>query len=328
MKKFYKPLAIVAAFALSIFFASCEMAHAEKIAGRTVLRIVNWNTETFFDAVAEGNEYSEFISANSRWNEAKYKTRVARLCDTMQTLDADVYVFEEIENESVLLDIGNQFASRSWDKKNWKYACFAKIPGDAIGCAIVSRFPLCNLTSHALDIRTADEQPSMRPILQVSVLVGKKELRIFVNHWKSKLGGKEKTEVWRNWQESNLSRLLSRSAPSPSLSCGDFNRTISDFSESADAYSIVLRSSLFGENESLAVTSPWFWEESENYYSYFYQGEGERIDHFFFSGDIQAESFRVENDGAWAKDGMPYRYTLYSGEGFSDHFPISTIVSF
>ena len=47
-----------------------------------------------------------------------------------------------------------------------------------------------------MDIQIHKEaQPSSRPIMQMTVLVGDKDFTLFVNHWKSKSGGEEETEI-------------------------------------------------------------------------------------------------------------------------------------
>ena len=46
----------------------------------------------------------------------------------MRQLDADVYVFEEIENKNILIDISNRLSGNSWNQgRNWNYAFFAKL---------------------------------------------------------------------------------------------------------------------------------------------------------------------------------------------------------
>ncbi|WP_455157358.1 hypothetical protein [Treponema socranskii] len=84
-------------------------------------------------------------------------------------------------NEGVVYDIANMLAGGVWDaKKNWNYASFAKAPGDALGCAVLSRYPLGAMTVHALDIRTHAKQPRMRPLISLSVFAGSKRLAVCI----------------------------------------------------------------------------------------------------------------------------------------------------
>ena len=98
--------------------------------------LVCWNVQTFFDAVTTGTEYKD-CKNSERWNKEKYVKRLNKLCEVMTSLNPDIFVMEEIENDEVVQDIANTLAGGSWDnKKNWQYACFAKESGSAIGCAV------------------------------------------------------------------------------------------------------------------------------------------------------------------------------------------------
>ena len=84
-----------------------------------------WNTQTFFDAVCDGTEYTEFQS-EEKWTKEKYSKRLDSLCEVMTTLNPDIMVLEEIESEAVVQDISNKLASTTWDKKkSWQYTCLS-----------------------------------------------------------------------------------------------------------------------------------------------------------------------------------------------------------
>ncbi|MBR7064225.1 MAG: endonuclease/exonuclease/phosphatase family protein [Treponema sp.] len=288
------------------------------------LTIVCWNVQTFFDAVDDGVEYQEFRSAKSKWNKDAYEKRLDRLCSVIKTLNADVYVFEEIENSAVLYDISNKLADTAWSKKDaWNYACFAKNQGSAIGLALLSRFALSEITTHNVDIQTEQKQSILRPIMSVCITKNEKPLTVLVNHWKSKSGGEETSEVWRAWQEHVLSNLVAEKKDVPVVACGDFNKDIHEFKKSKNNCNILLRSFTKGAQE---MRSAWFSENGTLLpsYSYYYNGMGERIDHFFWNENVSVESFASETSGAWANEnGEPERYAVYSGNGYSDHLPLS-----
>ena len=302
----------------ALLFTSCNVNTGCRTvtAEKTSFTIANWNVQTFFDGVTEGTEYSSFKSAKY-WSNEKYSTRLKRLCEVLNTLNADIYTLEEIENEGVLQDIANQFAGKAWDSKtNWTYACFSKEKGAAIGCAVLSKYPLFGLKTHALDIMTESQtQPSMRPLIEVSADVNGREIILFVNHWKSKSGGEEKSEVWRNWQEKVLQVRLDSVFNNANPACivsGDFNRDIDEF------------------NENFKSHSPWLNSEGEyssNMGSYYYKGEWERIDHIFNFGSAEIESFCACAQSPWITElGTPFSYTIYTGEGYSDHLPVMATV--
>ncbi len=324
---------------------------AAEVPAEKNISLVCWNVQTFFDAVVSGNEYTEFKNAE-KWNKEKYTKRLNRLCDIMKTLNPDIFVMEEIENEDVVQDIANKLSGNSWEKKkSWQHVCFAKDVDSAIGCAVFSRYELTSLRTHSLDIRTQTEsQPSMRPVMQVAVMVGEREVELFVNHWKSKSGGAEETEIWRDWQELVLAETGDRALnPDQALQteqasdetadslpvaralvmCGDFNRSAEEFimQKSEGIENLALR----GGQKALSVYSPWFRADG-NFAteggSYFYDGQWERIDNIMICGNISMQSFTTVTEAPIAdEDGIPLPYKLYTGEGCSDHLPLKCVLT-
>lgn len=293
--------------------------------------VVNWNVQTFFDGISDGCEYSDFKGGS--WSQEKYADRLSRLCDSIQRINADIFVFEEIENDGVLFDISNQLSGNIWSKnKTWPFACFRKNPGDSIGCAVLSRFPINSVKLHKLDIRTEDSvQPAMRAMMEVSLSLKSGTLILLVNHWKSKSGGEEESEVWRNWQESVMTRCFIRNRGNKILAAGDFNRDISEFELiKPDSVTLERIPNLnlrnFLKDETAAVYSPWI-RGTGNFVSpgsYYYKSRWERIDHFFASPEVSIKEFYPLTEGPWCSEEtyVPNSYKIYSGYGYSDHLPI------
>jgi len=290
-----------------------------------------WNTQTFFDSECEGTEYEDYQNL-AKWSQDKYLTRLSRLCEVMSALNSDIIVLEEIENSSVVQDIANQFAGNSWEKgKNWSYACFAKEAGSAIGCAVFSKYQLGELRVHSMNIQTqSQEQPSTRPLLQISVFVEDKNLVIFANHWKSKASGESASEIWRDWQESVLvDRITALRESNKDLTCvlcGDFNRDAKEFVCKLNSGDKTENMIFRGMKGNLELYSPWL-DSSGSYTteigSYYYDKNWERIDHIFVLGDIGFSAFSPRAESPWAaNDSVPKAYKLYNGEGYSDHLPL------
>lgn len=300
--------------------------------GKKQLSVATWNVQTFFDGKKDGCEYSEFTKGDN-WSIEKYEVRLDRLCKVINQLDCDVIVLEELENEGIIYDISNRLAGNAWNqKKNWNYACFAKNPGSSIGCGILSRYELSDLKIHNLDVRTSEKQPSMRPIMEVSINNGKEKTLLFVNHWKSKSGGAEESEIWRDLQENVLCSCINYHAEENPyfIICGDFNRDVQEFKKAEDG-GINLRPGNFGKKNAF-VNSCWFDEEGNlvpGQGSYYFKDNWERIDHIFTSQNFLLESFEVFSNGEWCtEDGIPKSYKVYTGEGFSDHVPLKAILSY
>ncbi len=331
--KFLKDAVIFFAI-LSLF--SCYSKTTEQVC----MKISCWNLQTFFDSCTEGTEYYEYRKVSSTWNRTKYVTRLKRLCKTIQTLSPDVFVMEEIENKSILYDISNMLTVDSWNSKNtYKYGCFASEEGSALGCAVLSRVPLSYLKVHSLCIEDISSAPLMRPLIQLVVTKKNRKIALFVCHWKSKRGGVEKTNIWRSWQEGILTKSLLNSLQTvdSALLCGDFNKDITEFNFlkindnkiHTQLYNFLFSSFFIGK--TCTVFSPWILKDGTimKKGSYYYKKKWEHIDNFFSAGNAYISDFYVEDKGFWAdKDGIPEKYELWTGKGYSDHLPISCFIEF
>ncbi len=328
-------------FLLGILLVSCSMpTDTNSIeSNQALVSIINWNLQTFFDAQTVGTEYNDYQDSKTRWSETRYKERLKTLCNFIEKTQADVYVFQEIENSSILQDIANELSSLYSIKKGFGFSAFSKRDDEALGIAILSRYPLENVSAHQIDLQTALglskfetsttvtdgsflEQPSMRAILHATIKVNSyQSFSLYACHWKSKYGGAEKSEVWRNAQERLLANLLIENKE-PYLVTGDFNRNLNEFINSDGA--ILLR----GDKSSVSVLSSWLEFQRDNSLgSYYYQGQWEKIDHFFYAPIIEIVEFQaIKNELTVTEEGLPYRYDLYNGKGTSDHLPLLCIV--
>ena len=115
-----------------------------------------------------------------RKSKEKYEERITRLCDFIESQDADIYAFSELENANILQDISNNLNSKSIKGGKYKYACFGKNQGGVFGCGIISKYPLENLKLHNIDFRNYENQPELRPILEVTAYDKNQEKFFFV----------------------------------------------------------------------------------------------------------------------------------------------------
>ena len=306
---------------------------------KRTLSLACWNVQTFFDSVTDGCEYTDFKNS-SKWTKEKYIKRLDKLCEVMTLLNADVIVLEEIENEAVVQDIVNSLTAGVWSrKKGWQYACFSKEKDSAIGCAVFSRYELKNLSVHSLDIQIhKTSQPSSRPIMQMTVSAGDKEFELFVNHWKSKSGGEEETEIWRDWQEALLSEKIFEPITNERsvVICGDFNRSIEEFVTEVESEKLLneIQTNVGMRRvcgSLVKAYSPWLKEDgtySTEIGSYYYDGGWERIDNFFFCGKIIVNSFQPVAEAPVADvNSIPQGYKVYNDCGCSDHLPLKCVIS-
>ncbi len=323
--------ALLSLTAVSLLLYGCgALVPGETGNSGTDIRVVSWNVQTFFDAQTAGTEYGEFRGPNTAWSLAKYTARLERLCGAIKRLDADILVLQEIENESVLRDIVNFLASDN----TYRYVCFAADGDEAIGCGVLSRLPVVSGTVHQVDSRIHGVQPSLRPLLEITVsnTADVPVCVLLICHWKSKAGGSDAAAVWQAAQERlaaiRAAELLYAVLPAdenrlPVVLCGDFNRDIGEFTEDgADGRAVCM--------DGVSLKSGWlsFSSADTGEGSYFYRNNWEKIDHFFIAGAIDFVDFKAESDGPWSRLSdtgvlVPFRYELWNGQGYSDHFPIA-----
>ena len=299
---------------VSVFlFFSCS-----GMTDRKSFTVATWNVQTFFDGKKDGCEYSQFLK-NDRWNKEIYIERLKRLAASVKKIDADVIVLEELENKKNLYDLYN-FLAGEWDSsKVYRWACFAKEESGAIGCGVLSRFPLYNMSVHSADIQSENEgQPSLRPLICVDVKIKDSEVTLAVNHWKSMFGGEEVTEKWRNRQESILEAAVSRNllCKKNVIALGDFNRDLENFRFDRNTDSVLLRQykSLALSEEGTFVKTAWSHNGSlTEPGSYFYKEEWSRIDNIFYAGSLNLKNFEPVC-GEWCdkKTSFPKAFKLFN----------------
>ncbi len=331
-------------FLTSILFSCTMPTSSQQNDEQVLISVINWNLQTFFDGVTEGTEYDDYKGAKSTWNEDKYKKRLIQLCKFIDKTKADIYVFQEIENSGILQDISNELTTNALQ---YGYSCFSKHENEALGIAILSRYPLQNISVHQLDFSVALgmyqfdtsenffdgfllEQPSMRAILNADVFINeRKSFSLYACHWKSKFGGAEKSEIWRNAQESLLADLLHKEEKL-FLVTGDFNRTLEEFmnnnlEKAFDNETITMH----GIKNNVEIVSAWLEHKGKinKEGSYFFENKWEKIDHFFYSKGMEVVDFQIITDSMLITEkGIPYRYDIYNEKGVSDHFPLLSVL--
>ena len=352
-------------FCLFVFSGCSNEIDASFVATeKKSLVIANWNLQTFFDSQYDGTEYTGFTSKDKNWTNEKYTNRLERLCSVIEQIDADIIAFEEIENKGIIYDIINHYSIQGRRDKAYNYACFTKEENQAFGIALLSRYPILDYSVHQIDVRGQRnqteanfqeeilEQPRMRPIMKALVQIGgnkkdenniseaNKVISVYVCHWKSKSGGQDESEIWRDFSENQIAHLLSKEQY-PFFITGDFNRDLTEFNIDKHSKTNGFTGNVrFGHQylsisplEEISVNSAWLSEEaSQNYKTegtYYFQGRWEKLDHFFFGSDIQLKSFStVKLEENTTASGTPYRYSVWDGKGVSDHLPIVCVLEF
>ena len=310
---------------LITFSCGCEFSVTST--DRNRLTIATWNAQLLFDGVDNGCEFSEYSVAENRWSEKKYETRLDRLCEGLLLCGStagmgpdsapDIIVLQEIENEYIVHDICNRLPQRN----GHRYAAF--IPpgsGNAFGSAVLSRYPVLAVTAHSTDCGDT----AVRPLLEVTLDVQGLPITIFAVHWKSKSGPDEGSSARKNQERLLAERmriLLNKNPEAVCFACGDFNQMPQEFSI-LDQYRNSWK--LPEPLRTLPVNG-----------TYWYDDDWEAIDHFFFPGHLLDGVFPdverivlVAREPLLNERGIPARYEVYSGKGYSDHLPLVLTLRF
>jgi endonuclease/exonuclease/phosphatase family metal-dependent hydrolase len=321
------------------------------------LSIVAYNVKSLFDATDDGTEFPEFSVAKGKWDEARYRIRLANVAAAILAASPasgnppgpDVLCLEEIENEKVLeaLRTGPLSASR------YRYAAIAPAEGGPFSVCALSRLPILSTACHAASTPAGRVG---RDILELDLDVAGRRLVIFACHWKSKSGGAEETEEARREEAALVrGRVDARISADPGIElvvCGDFNESPDEYRRVDHRYATALMSVedaattqgrsaarlLVASTTGLAVPlegetvlySPW--AESDGY-SYSYRGSHERLDGFLLSPGLldasglsfasfapASASFLMDAEGA------PLAWPGTGATGYSDHLPILLIL--
>ncbi len=337
MKKFVFGFAFFLVCVFCFFaYNSCTNSFSGFFAEKSGVSIVSYNAQTFFDAVEDGNEFSQFKGSKTKWSAKTYADRLSRLKEAAELASfslgfekgslPDILVLQEIESIAVIEDFCKLLPLHN----SYEQAVFfPPKKGGAFSTVVLSKFPITETKRY--NIYCAESK--LRPLIEVRILSeinGEKiELALFSVHWKSKTGKVDSRPI-RAMQEKQLyqriKKVKAEEPETPIIVCGDFNQPFQEFS--------VLKEFPNCWNVSGAEKSLDFEEQSGNCKgSYFFRDKWEGIDHFFYSENLkdgkglELEKFAVINSTPLInEDGTPNAYRVFSGKGYSDHLPIGIVL--
>jgi endonuclease/exonuclease/phosphatase family metal-dependent hydrolase len=299
--------------------------------------LVSWNVQNLFDGQSNGWEYPEFDPKLGQWNQRKYQERLKALAGVLREIHSqgpDLILLLEVENLGVLEDlIAGYFPLSSYLAPIW-----IGPPSGGIGYGVVSRLPIERVKVHHLACR----QTVLRPILEIDVVLAQESMTVFCNHWKSRKEGAVATSLERRTAADLISRraqaIRHQDRHRTLLVLGDLNESFpgpaiqgfAAFSKQGLLNPLVLRVPADPPSppERVVWTEPWL--PGETGISYWFQGQGEAIDHAFVSyrpsghggqGTLQA-GLQVWPTLKDPNTGGPWRYDSRRGKGLSDHFPL------
>lgn len=298
----------------------------------TTARIATFNCENLFaryrfrdnvdpeDAVRDG-----WLADSSRFdmNDADAKRITG---NAIEATNADVIALQEVE----CLDTLKRFRSRHIKHGTRTYPYVALIDGNdprLIDVAVLSRHPITRIRTHQ-QLKKSPRSRSYifsRDCLEVDVEIGRSTLTLFVQHFKSMMGGRANTMQRRLGQVAEAREIIQRrfgtrnTGQHPWIALGDFN----DYMEQGTALDkLVTWNQVENVINRLPDEEQWthFWAKKKEY---------RQLDYILLSKSLAQATPELPEI---IRQGMPKRAERYTGSRFrgvgdnhpkaSDHCPV------
>jgi predicted extracellular nuclease len=217
-------------FLCLLFILTSAVASLTPAQKKDTLTIAFWNVENFFDTLNTNGKNDEEFSPGSKkhWNSERYQTKVLHLAQVIGDMNnnrgPDILGMAETETKEVVNDLVNSTI------KNLNYNVVRIQSPDErhISTALIYKSDNFELLGELGDTVHLDNNHPTRLILHVSLLTKNNDtLHVFVNHWPSRLGGEEASEINRIAAAKTLRAsvdLLLKTNPSANIIImGDFN---------------------------------------------------------------------------------------------------------
>jgi len=308
------------------------------ITSAQTLKIASYNVENLFDMQRSGLEYKEYLPNHHNWTEPILRKKLEHIAEVICDLDADIIGLQEVENDHILQRLQKVLKRVGCD---YPYRAITDSKQTPIHNALLSKVAIQKRRDVVIS-RTGRH----RSILEV-VLREEPELRIFVNHWKSKAGPESQRLPYA---KAMMRRIAALPQDSEYIILGDFNSDYHEFqvmdakhndTEGITGVNHILKTIRSGKmirwhelasgyHYSLWMELPAYARWSHNFY-----GDKEGIDaiiipaslHDAANWEYQQGSFGVfKPDYLFGKRGRvkrwEYTHSKHTGKGYSDHLPV------
>ena len=163
-------------------------------------RVLSYNVENLFDTIADGSHQDEEFLPQSekQYNTGKYRHKIGNLAKVIRSVGGwkapELVGLIEVENRGVLIDLARH---ESLKKGQYRIAHFDSPDPRGIDVGLLydsTMFELIQLSR----IPITEKGMRTRDILFVSLKTNSSDtIHVFVNHWSSRRGGKEKSSYKR-----------------------------------------------------------------------------------------------------------------------------------
>jgi len=305
---------------------------------------VFYNVENLFDTIdcPEKNDAEFLPNGKKKWDTKKYNQKLIQLNKVFSSINdgksIDIIGLCEIENSTVINDLLN---TDFFKKNNYQIIHQESPDSRGIDCALLFNQKSVLLKYDFIEVKLENATRATRDIVYAKLEINNEIIHVFVNHWPSRWGGKEKTEskrigtaqILRDYIDEKINKKNERI-----LIMGDFNDYPSDLSlsktlKAKNKVSKLKNQTLFNLMSTL---------ESEKQGSYNYKGEWGFLDQIIISSNLinNSKGCKIDSYGVFNEEwllhkryGDIYPNRMYLGNewqplGFSDHLPVYCIIKF
>ena len=210
---------------LLVIFLSC----LNYLAGGDSLSIGFWNVENLFDLENDPEKRDDEFAKGGRKNVTKeiYDLKIKHSSEVLFDLDVDILGLCEIENKKVLVDLNEAYIKRDYNIIHFESPDERGIDNalmyDNRKFTVISSRPITNVLSAG---------DKTRDILYIEGIFNEETVHLFVNHWPSNYGGRERSIPKRastaKLINNEISLILKKNRNAEIVLIGDFNENPDD----------------------------------------------------------------------------------------------------
>ena len=176
---------------IKIIFKCCIVVICSftNLCSEEYLSIGFWNAENLFDLINDPNKSDDEFALGGRKNvdQKIYNLKIKNSSEVVSDLDVDILGLCEVENIDVLNDLNQAYPKRSYSIMHYESP-----DSRGIDNALLYDEKRFSIISSKAISNTLKNGTKTRDILYVSGKYQNTVLHIYINHWPSNYGGKEK----------------------------------------------------------------------------------------------------------------------------------------
>ena len=290
------------------------------------LKVAFWNVENLFDMIDDPQKNDDEFAVGGKNNVTKkiYNLKLKNSAEVLADLNADILGICEVENRFMMEELNDSYAER-----DYKIVHYDSPDNRGIDCALFydeSKFTMKE--SVPITITLSSGKPT-RDVLYVKGEFAGEILHLFVNHWPSNYGGREKAIPKRKETSrivrAKIEEIIQENPEAELLLMGDFNE------EPSEQNIHYLKKDLLTNLMNTLVGKP-------GVGTYVYKGKDGLVDQFLSSsGLLDNLGLKIGQNGVSILDLPKYRqqkgkfkhypFRFWAGNkllgGYSDHLSIS-----